>query len=72
MYRDVILRLRNLFRRRSLELELDEELRLHIEREVEKLVVRGRARSEAVREANLAFGGLTQIKSAGKREAWNS
>ena len=62
MYRDVILRLHNLFRRRTLEPELDEELRFHIEREVEQLVARGRTRSEAVREANLAFGGLTQIK----------
>lgn len=62
MYRDLTIRLRNLFRRRTVEPELDEELRFHIEREVEKLVARGRSRAEAIREANLAFGGLSQIK----------
>ena len=62
MYSDLRLRLRNLFRRLSVERELDEELRFHLENEVEKLMARGRTRPEALREANLTLGGLTQIK----------
>lgn len=38
MISDLLYRLRALFRRRSLEAELDEELRVHFDRQVEKYV----------------------------------
>ncbi|MFN2563576.1 MAG: ADOP family duplicated permease [Gemmatimonadaceae bacterium] len=62
MVTDVMLRLRALFRRRAMEQELDDELRFHLEREVEKYVRAGVARDEAERRARLAFGGLARIK----------
>jgi hypothetical protein len=62
MLNDVIIRWRSLFRRVAVERDLEDELRFHLEREVEKLMARGRTSSEALREANLAMGGVTQIK----------
>jgi predicted permease len=62
MLSDVILRLRALFKRSQIESELDEELRLHIDRLVETYVTAGMARHEAERRAQLEFGGLDQIK----------
>jgi predicted permease len=62
MWSDLRIRLRSLFRRRAVEAELDEELRFHLERQVEALAAAGLPHAEAARQARLAFGGLEQIK----------
>lgn len=62
MLSDLLYRLRALFRRQEMETELDEELRAHFERQVEKYVQSGLTRQEAARRARLEFGGLDQVK----------
>ncbi|HMF97181.1 MAG TPA: ABC transporter permease [Vicinamibacterales bacterium] len=57
-------RLRALFRRDTVERELDEELRLHLEHEIEKRLAAGMGRDEAIRQAHLALGGFDQIREA--------
>jgi putative ABC transport system permease protein len=56
------LRLRSLFRRRRVESELDEELRFHIERQIDDYVAKGLARGEARCAALRAFGAVEQRK----------
>lgn len=60
--RDWWMRLRVLLRRRAVEQEMDEELRFHFERQVDKLVSSGLTREEAQRQARLVIGGTEQIK----------
>jgi predicted permease len=62
MFTDIIFRLRSLLRPKSVETELDDELRFHFERQVEKHVRAGLAQQEAVRRARLFFGGMDQVK----------
>jgi len=62
MLNDLFYRLRALFRRNTLERDLDEELRFHFDEQVEKHVKSGLSRAEAVRRARLAFGGMEQVK----------
>src|SRR3954465_7161237 len=62
MWGDLRVRLLSLFLRRAVESELDEELRFHLERQVEAFVAAGLPQAEAVRKARLAFGGLEQVK----------
>ena len=62
MLSDLLIRLRALFRRKSMEAELDEELRAHMEHQVHKYVQSGLAVEEARRRARLEFGGLDQVK----------
>ena len=62
MLRDLLFRLRALFRRESMEAELDEELRAHLEHQVEKYLQSGLPPEEAKRRAKLEFGGLDQVK----------
>ncbi|HTU46304.1 MAG TPA: ABC transporter permease [Bryobacteraceae bacterium] len=62
MLSDLLFRLRALMRRDSVESELDEELRSHIEQQVEKHIRSGMAREEAIRQTRLQFGGLDQVK----------
>ena len=62
MLDDLLFRLRAIFRRRSVEAELDDELRFHLEQEVEKLMRSGLSREEASRRARRALGGLDQVK----------
>jgi len=59
---DLRFRVRALFQRDAVERELNDELRFHIEREVEKHVEAGIPRGEAERRARLSFGGLDRIK----------
>ena len=68
MLSDLLYRLRALFRRKSMEAELDEELRAHVEHQVEKYIQSGLTREEAARRARLEFGGLDQVKE-GCRDA---
>src|SRR5215472_3528274 len=62
MFKDLWFRLRALFRRKSVETELDEELRFHLERQAEKYVRAGLDREEARHRARLEFGGYEQVK----------
>ena len=62
MLSDPLYRLRGVLRRKAIESELDEELRAHIEREVEKHVRSGWPREEAHRQARLEFGSLDQTR----------
>jgi putative ABC transport system permease protein len=59
-------RLGALFRRRTLERELDDELRFHLEREAEKLRREGVGAAEAMRRARLALGGVEATKEAAR------
>jgi predicted permease len=59
---DLQSRLRALFRRSTVDHELDDELRFHFEQQVQKLVQSGVPEPEARREAHLTFGGAEQIK----------
>ena len=63
MWNDLLFRLRTLFRRSAEETELNEELRFHFERQVEKYKLSGMTEEEARRRARLVFGGHEQVKS---------
>src|SRR5215472_3388335 len=62
MVNDLWHRLRALFRRKSVETELEDELRFHLERQVEKYVQSGLSREEAQRRARVEFGGVELAK----------
>lgn len=53
---------RSLLKREGSELEMDAELRSHVEMYAEDLVSSGTPRDEALRHARLAFGGLDRAK----------
>jgi putative ABC transport system permease protein len=59
---DLLFRVRAVFRRKYVEAELEEELRAHMENQVEKYVQSGLPAEEAQRRARLEFGGLEQVK----------
>ena len=61
-WNDLRFRLRALFQRHVMERELDDELRLHLELEADKLVRAGLSRDEAMRRSRVAFGGIEGIK----------
>src|SRR5204862_2829541 len=63
MLNDLLLRLRSLFRRKSVEAELDEELCFHFEQQVAKFIQSGLPPQEAKRRARLEFGGMEQLKA---------
>jgi predicted permease len=58
-------RLRRLLRARSLEREMDDEMRFHVDMEAADLVARGVAPDEARRLAHVRFGGVAQHKESG-------
>src|SRR6266550_6039328 len=62
MLSDLLYRLRAMFRRNAVEGELDEELRFHLEQQVQKLMQTGVAREEAARRARMNLGGMEQLK----------
>src|SRR5215471_10035409 len=55
-------RLRSLFRRNAAEIELNEELRYHLERQIEENIARGMTPSHARYAALKAFGSVEQWK----------
>jgi len=59
---DLLIRVRALFRRKAVETELDDELRFHLERQVQKHVQGGLSREEAQRRARVEFGGIELAK----------
>ena len=62
MLSDLRLRLRALFRRGTMERELDDELRFHLEQEAAKHERAGMAPREAMRQARIALGGVERTK----------
>src|SRR5208283_298175 len=62
MLKDLFFRLRSLFRRDTVESELEDELRFHSERQMEKYLETGMSRGQALRQVRMEFGGLEQIK----------
>ena len=62
MFSNILFLLRSLFRRSAVDSELDDELRFHIEQQVEKHVRTGMTREEAERQTRLQFGCLSQVK----------
>lgn len=61
--------LRALFRRHETESDLDEEMRFHLEMQIEHNLAQGLSAREAKRAALVAFGGVDQAKEA-SRDAW--
>jgi predicted permease len=66
MFDDLRYRLRALFRPSSVERELDDELRFHIEQHAAMEERAGVAPDEALRRARLAFGGVDRMKEASR------
>src|SRR5262252_266588 len=62
MLNDLLYRIRTLFKSQAVDAELNEELRFHFERQVDKLVRAGVSREEAERQARLMLGGHEQAK----------
>jgi predicted permease len=59
-------RARVLFNRSRIEREMDEEMRFHVEMEIEELKRRGMSPEEARRQAFLRFGGVERHKEEGR------
>jgi len=64
MFGQLIAYLRGLARRREISIELEDEMRFHLERQIETNVRRGMSPAEARRMARLDFGGITQTREA--------
>jgi len=62
MIHDAWHRLRALFRRGSVERELDDELRHHFDLQVDRYLAAGWTREAASRQTRLDIGGLDQVK----------
>jgi predicted permease len=62
------LRLRALFFKSKMEEELDEEVRFHLEREIEENIARGMSREEARYAALRSFGGIERVKEESRDE----
>ena len=66
MFRVLSRRLRAVFRKADLEQELDQEIRFHLEKEIERNLARGMNPEEARRAALLGFGGVEQVKEGAR------
>jgi predicted permease len=64
MLTDLRCRLRSLFKRTAVDRDIDDELRFHVERQIESYKKAGLDEVEAARRARLEFGGLDQAKEA--------
>ena len=60
----------NLFRKRNADLELDSELRFHVDEQIAAHIASGLAPEEARRRALLEFGGLQQTKESVRDTKW--
>lgn len=65
---DVFRRLRSLVRREELEERLDDEIRFHVEQQIEKNRRAGMAPDEARRQALIRFGGVEQMRERTRDE----
>src|SRR4029434_4628862 len=66
---DVLRRLRVLGRRRELEDRLDDEIRFHVEQQIEKNQRAGMRPDEARRQALIRFGGVEQMRERTRDES---
>lgn len=66
LWSDLHYRARVLLKRHAVEQELDAEVRFHLERQAEAYERGGLAREEAMRRAQLAFGGVERMKEASR------
>jgi hypothetical protein len=64
MYARLVAYLRGIARRRTISAEIDEELRFHVEQEIEAHVARGLTPAEARRMALRDLGGMTSTTEA--------
>jgi len=62
------LRLRALLFKSKMEEELDEEVRFHLEREIEENIIRGMTPEEARSAAMRSFGGVERVKEESRDE----
>jgi predicted permease len=62
MFTDLFFRLRTLFRRKTVETELETELLFHFQHQLEKYEQAGLSREEAMRRLRLEFGGIDGVK----------
>jgi putative ABC transport system permease protein len=62
------LRLRALFFKSKMEEELDDEVRFHLEREIEENIARGMSQEEARMAALRSFGGVERVKEESRDE----
>jgi putative ABC transport system permease protein len=62
MLNDLLFRIRALLRRKTVESELDDELRFHREEQFRKYVNSGLSQNQARRRIQIEFGGLDQVK----------
>lgn len=62
MLSDLRIRFRSLFRRATVEHELDDELRSHVDQQVERYMRARMCRKEALRRVRLEFGGIEQVR----------
>src|SRR5262249_52980146 len=66
------IRLRSLFSRQRVERDLDDEVRFYIEEKTAEGIARGLSPEEARRQAQLALGGVEQVKEVCRdRRGWN-
>ena len=68
MLSDLLFRIRSLFQKKSMERELEDELRFHFEHQQEKYMKQGLSHEDATRKARLEFGGIEGVKEE-SREA---
>ena len=62
MLRDLFFRIRALLRAESVEKDLDDELRFHLDRQLQKYIDSGLTRDQALRRIRLEFGDTRQVK----------
>jgi putative ABC transport system permease protein len=62
MLTDWILRLRSLFRRERVDYELDQEMRFHLDQQIDAYIRQGMTRERAVRRATIEFGHLSAVR----------
>jgi hypothetical protein len=68
MLKKLRLRLRALFLKSKMEEELDDEVRFHLEREIEENIARGMSPEEARVAALRSFGGVERVKEESRDE----
>lgn len=71
LYSELARRSAALFGRRRLESEMDDELRFHLEQDIERRVAGGATPEAARREARVAFGSLDRVREE-CRDAWGT
>jgi len=62
MLSDLFFRFRAFFHRKAVDVELDDELRYHLDREAEKYRQMGASEEDALRRARMVLGGPEQVR----------